>query len=155
VTPYGHEERLLALEDERDIVRLLHAYGHTIDYGREAEFLDCWTEDALLDYGYGAARERGETDAADLHFAGREQIAGFFRRHTHAPEKFHKHLMVEPTVLLDGDRATVDSYFARLDAGACGPRVSAYGRYRDVVVRCPDGRWRFAHRRGEIESRSG
>lgn len=147
------ERRLRALEDERDILRLLTTYGHALDYRRAAEFLDCWTETAVLEYEYGAARERGETDAADLHFEGREEIAAFFRDHSEARERFHKHFLVEPLVAIEGDEGRVDSYFARLDPGSKGPLTSAFGRYRDVVVRCPDGRWRFARRRGEIEAR--
>jgi hypothetical protein len=146
------EARLRALEHERDILRLLATYGQALDYGEAAEFLDCWTDTAVLEYEYGTARDRGETDAVDLHFEGRDQIAVFFHEHGHAPARFHKHFLVEPLVVIEGDRGRVDSYFARFDPGSKGPLTSAFGRYRDLVVRCPDGRWRFARRRGEIEA---
>jgi hypothetical protein len=60
---------------------------------------------------------------------------------------------VEPRIDLAGDRATADSYFARLAAASEGPQLASFGRYRDVLTRCPDGRWRFGERRTELENR--
>jgi ketosteroid isomerase-like protein len=135
------EARLRLLEDERAILRTLYAYGHAIDYGYEDEFADCWTEDAVL---YWPWREP---------LAGRAAILEAFRAHTHAPERFHKHLLVEPRVRVEGDRATVESMYARLDAYEDGPKLRSFGRYLDVLVRCPDGRWRFEERRAENEAK--
>jgi ketosteroid isomerase-like protein len=147
------EARLRALEDERAILRTLYAYGQAIDYGREAEFLDCWTEDARLTYSFQIANSLGADGREDMSFTGREEIAGFFRRHTHAPERYHKHLLSAPQIVIDGDRATAECYSVRLDAQPGGPLASSFGRYRDELVRCPDGRWRFAVRQSETESR--
>ena len=133
------EERVRRLEDERDILQTLYTYGHAIDYGSEAQFLDCFTEEAELHWG----RES---------FRGREQIRKTFRAHTHAPTIYHKHFLVEPRVRIDGERATVESMFARLDSYPEGPRLLAFGRYLDVLVRCGDGRWRLTERRAEIEA---
>jgi hypothetical protein len=133
------EERVRLLEDERDILRTLYAYGHAIDYGLEADFLDCWAEDAELSWG-------------DSTFRGRTRILDVFLSHTHAPAIYHKHFLVEPRVRIEGDRATVESMFARLDSYPDGPKILAFGRYRDVLVRCTDARWRFAERRAEIET---
>ena len=36
------EQRLSLLEDKREILRTLHDYGHCLDYGDEAGFMDCW-----------------------------------------------------------------------------------------------------------------
>ena len=41
------ESRLRVLEEERTILSTLYAYGHTIDYGLKAEWLDCFVEDAV------------------------------------------------------------------------------------------------------------
>ena len=46
---------------------------------------------------------------------------------------------------LDGDAATAESYFTRLNDSPRGPVVRSFGRYLDVLVRC-DGR-RLAHSR--------
>ena len=73
--------------------------------------------------------------------------------HTNAPDVYHKHMLMEPTIEIDGDRATALSYFSRFDRSLNGPLVSSFGAYRDVFVRCPDGRWRIKERRAEIEGR--
>jgi ketosteroid isomerase-like protein len=135
------EERLIRLEDERAILRTLYSYGHGIDYDLEDEFLDCWTQDAVLHW----------PDRTPI--AGHQALAEAFRAHTHAPRAFHKHVIVEPRIEIDGDRATVDCYFARLDDYADGPAIRSFGRYRDVLVRCTDGRWRFTERHTEREAR--
>lgn len=133
------EDRVRLLEDERDILRTLYTYGHAIDYDLEAEFLDCWAEDALLNWGSNS-------------FRGEAEIRTTFRAHTHAPSIYHKHLLSEPLIQIDGDRARAQSMFARVDSYPEGPKVLAIGRYRDVLVRSKDGRWRFAERHAEVES---
>ncbi len=135
------EARVQRLEDERDILGVLYTYGHAIDYNYEQEFLDCWTEDARLVYC-----------ALDQTHQGREAIARAFREHTHAPEAYHKHFLAEPRIRIDGDRATVESMYARLDRFADGPKVRSFGRYVDVLVRCADGRWRFKERLAQRET---
>lgn len=136
------EARLRLLEDERAITRTLYAYGHGIDYGDEALFLECWAEHAVLRWPGRAPIE------------GRTAISDAFRAHTHAPEAFHKHVLVEPRIDVHGDRATVDSYYVRLDAAPDRrPLVRSFGRYRDVLVRSNDERWRFVERVAENEAR--
>jgi ketosteroid isomerase-like protein len=133
------EERLQRLEDERAIVDVLHAYGHSLDYGQRDLWADCWTESAVLHW-------------PGVDFDGRAAIVQAFDDHSHAPDRFHKHMLVEPRVQLDGDMATVDSYFMRLDTGDDGPVLRSFGRYRDRMRRCDDGHWRFAERLCERES---
>jgi ketosteroid isomerase-like protein len=133
------EERLQRLEDERAIVDTLYSYGHALDYGLREVWTNCWTERAVLHW-------------PGVSFDGRAAIVQAFDDHTHAPDRFHKHVLVEPRVSLSGDTAVVDSYFARLDAGDDGPVLRSFGRYRDRVVRCDDGRWRIAERLTERES---
>jgi ketosteroid isomerase-like protein len=140
MAPESLEERVRLLEDERAIVRTLTTYGHGLDYDLEAEFVDCWTEDAVLHW------------PGLEPIVGRAAIAETFRRHTHAPAYFHKHVMVEPLITIDGDTALVDSMFSRFDAYDDGPGLRSFGRYRDRLVRCPDGRWRFQERHAESES---
>jgi hypothetical protein len=135
------EDRLRLLEDERDILRTLYMYGHAIDYGYEVDYADCWTEDAELSW---PARET---------LKGRAAILSAFRAHTHAPVAFHKHFVIEPLIRIAGDRANADSMFARLDPYAGIPQIRSFGRYRDVLIRCPDGRWRFRERKAELEAK--
>jgi ketosteroid isomerase-like protein len=135
------ERRVAGLEDERAILHTLYTYGHGIDYNLESEYLDCWTEDAVLHW------------PARPPLVGRQSIGDAFRAHTHAPAVFHKHFIAEPRIVIDGDRATSDCYFARLDDYAEGPQIRSFGRYRDVLERGADGRWRFTERRCEREAR--
>jgi ketosteroid isomerase-like protein len=133
------EARLRRLEDEREILDTLYQYGHSIDYGWREEWLDCWTEDAVLRWPHAT-------------YAGRAEIGRAFDGHSHAPDAYHKHFLAEPRIRLSGDRATVDSYFTRINDSPQGPVVRSFGRYRDVVVRCADGRWRIKERVLERES---
>lgn len=137
------EERLGQLEDERAILQTLYRYGHSLDDGREDMFLDCWTPDATLVW----------PDRAPIQ--GLAALRAAFRAHTHAPLAWHKHLVFLPQVVLEGDRATVDSMFARLDRYPTGPAVRSFGRYRDVLLRCADGRWRIHGRVAEREATRG
>lgn len=133
------EQRLKALEDERDVLRRMHTYGHALDYGDEDTFVDCWTDDAVLLWPNPEP------------IKGKEAIRAAFREHTHAPAVFHKHLVIEPLITVNGDRATVVSMFARLDKIDGVPGIRVFGRYRDTLVRCADGAWRFSERIPDIE----
>jgi uncharacterized protein (TIGR02246 family) len=137
------EARLQLLEDERAIMQVLTVYGHAYDYGLEEEFADCWTDDAVLTY----------PDAPVLQ--GRPQIREFFRGHTHFPEARHHHMVVDPRIQLDGDRAAVESYFMRVDGYPDGPHIRSFGRYIDVLVRGADGAWRFLERTALLGARRG
>lgn len=137
------EARLWRLEQEREIVRTLHQYAHAIDYGDDEAWVDCFTEDAHF------AASGGVT----LDVRGREALRRFIARHSNAPSAWHKHLMIEPLIELDGDTAACTSYLALLRDDDGVPAVGLFGRYRDRLVLEPDGRWRFAERLAEVEVR--
>jgi 3-phenylpropionate/cinnamic acid dioxygenase small subunit len=146
------EDRLEALEAERAILDTLYRYGHTIDYGDEAGWVDCFTTDAVYDVRRGP--QTGRADEV-VRCEGRAQIAAFVGAHSRAPSAWHKHLLSEVRVELEPDRATAtaQSYFVRLDhEDGVGPYVRSFGRYRDRLVREPDGRWRIEERIAEVES---
>jgi Ketosteroid isomerase homolog len=134
------EERLRRLEDERDIQRTMATYGHAIDSGDEAAFMDCWAPDAILDW-----------PTRDRPMRGHDEIRAAFRWHTHAPQALHKHVMVEPVIDIHGDSADVTSMFARFDRYGGVPLIRIYGRYLDRLTRCGDGKWRFTHRQAVAE----
>ena len=141
-------ERLDRLEAERDIAATMYGYGNAIDYGDRDRFLDCFTDDA----DYVVTMRIGSGDGFEFH--GRDELAGYFDDHTHAPAAWHKHVTTNPEVSVDGDTATSTSYFLRVDAGSeSAPAfVIASGRYLDQLVRSESGRWRIRSRRCEVEN---
>jgi SnoaL-like protein len=138
--------RLAVLEAERAILRALYRYGHSIDYGLEQEWVDCFTEDGVFDV-------RRRVGLASARYEGRAALAAFIAQHTRAPGRYHKHMLMEPVISVNGDQATVQSYFTRLDATRDGrPFIRAFGRYVDRMVQEVDGAWRFKERIAEVES---
>jgi hypothetical protein len=140
--------RVAALEDERAILATLYRYGHALDYGLEAEWVGCFTPDARYEI-------RSRVPGTVLVAHGAEELAAFAAGHTRAPARFHKHFTADPVVAIDGDGATAESFYARLDATAEGvPYIFSFGRYRDRLCRCADGAWRFEERIAESEALS-
>jgi len=140
------ELRLQALEDERAVLHTLYAYGHTMDHGPRAEFVDCFTEMAVW-----RSEKTGRHGLPPRQWTGRGAIARLWDRHTHAPELHHKHLLSEPRLTFAGDECRAVSYYVRIDEHQDGPFIRAFGRYCDLLVRCEDGRWRLAERINESE----
>jgi len=140
--------RLSALEDERAILRTLYQYGHSIDYGLEESWVDCFTDDGIFDV-------RMRNGEPFMRYEGRQKLHEMVAEHTRPPVAYHKHLIAEPVIDVEGDTAKVDTYFARLDSPDDGGDavVTAIGRYRDEFVRSPDGRWRIRIRLAEIQNR--
>jgi hypothetical protein len=147
------EARVRALEDERAIVNILHAYAHALDYDRRDVFAGLWTATATLAFNFDAENRNWPRGTENLAFEGHERIMEFFGAVAGAPEVYHKHLVVDPSVSIDGDRAVATSYYARLEEAELGPVVASFGRYHDDLVRGEDGVWRIEERRGFGESR--
>ncbi len=153
----GLEDRIAWLEaevrrlvDEREILRVLQTYGYALDYGLIDEWADLWTEDAVLHWP-GKLTAAGVDDRAPI--LGHAAIVEACRMHTHAPDKFHKHMVVDARIAIDGDTATAESMFQRLDSYAVGPQIRSFGRYLDTLARGADGRWRIRERRLEREGK--
>jgi ketosteroid isomerase-like protein len=141
------EARVARLEAERGVIRTLHSYGHAIDYGDEEGWVDCFTEDGVFDV-------RGRLGEKQLYrVAGRDALRAFVAEHTRAPELWHKHVVVNEVIDVEGDTATCASYFAVPVAQDGAPPLNYVGRYLDRLVREPDGRWRFAERVVHLELR--
>lgn len=139
--------RLRRLEDEAAIRETLHAYGAALDYGDREQFLGCFTRDAEYVVTMRLTPDGGMT------FRGHDELGAYFDGHTHAPGAWHKHVTTNIRATVDGDTATADSYFLRVDAGAdpAPATVLASGRYRDTLVR-DGGTWRIRSRRCEVEN---
>lgn len=137
--------RLAALEDERAILEVLHRLTHCLDYGLDNEFVELFTHDGVFE-----VTRRGDDS---IRRAGHDELAQYMANHTRAPDRFHKHLLLNPVISIMGENAVAESYFVLLDEGQQGPLVRTYGRYRDDLVKCPGG-WRVRMRLAEIEVRA-
>ncbi len=151
--------RVTALEDERAILDLLSRYGHAIDYGVEDAWVDCFTADGAFEMRHrrapdGVSTPSGRWDGIDRRMEGHLQLLGFVSQHTRAPDRYHKHVVVDPriTLHLDGRHASVESYFMFVEEleGRC--QVGSFGRYTDTLTKGHDGQWRFEERIADIEA---
>jgi hypothetical protein len=133
-------ERLIA---EAGIARTLHRYGHAIDAGDEATWVDLFTAD-------GEFQVRGRGGGYTI--SGRAELAAFASRHSRRPEAFHQHVVTQPVIDVDGDRARCVSRFFVLVMDGERPVVRTFGTYHDELVRSEDGQWRFKVRRPEIDA---
>jgi SnoaL-like protein len=147
--------RLDRLEAERAILRTLYRYGHAIDLGLDAEWVDCFTEDGEYDVLYGSFEptriELGARHQRGVLHRGRRQLAAFVGGHSRPPGGIHKHLLFEPRITVRGGIATAVSYYVRIDLVDGAPHTQSFGRYRDRLRRLPGGEWRFTRREVHID----
>lgn len=145
------EERLRALEDDREIRRTLLQYAHAIDQratGDPSALSDCFTEDGV----WWASVEGPWAGAGGVRHTGRKAIEAWFLTmrafgtDRPGPHGIGKHYLVTPDIQTHGDEATAESYHLSATATEAGPQIGSIGRYLDVLVRCPDGRWRIKER---------
>lgn len=149
------EKKVQELEDKLAILDVIFAYGHYVDYGYKEAFTNLFEEDAVLH-----VMHRGETlqdigvpQEPNTGIKGRETIRAFINSHTSAPAMFHKHMVSNPLIKLNGNKATAETLFQRLDEDEKGSFIMVFGRYVDDFIRCTDGKWRFAKREAQLESR--
>jgi len=88
------EARLQLLEDERDIARLIAAYGPLVDAGASAEVAALWTEDGIY-------------DVDEVYLEGAEQITGMVESTHHQAwiKGGCAHFVGPPRITVDGDEA--------------------------------------------------
>jgi hypothetical protein len=139
--------RVALMDAEREILRTLHAFGHAIDHGPEQMWVDCFTDDGVFE----VRRRTGNLPSFVV--SGRAELQRFAAGHSRAPDVWRKHMLVEPLIEVDGETATCLSYMFGLEDHAEEPTLGVFGRYRDRLRRCPDGRWRIRERIAETESR--
>ncbi|HET6811402.1 MAG TPA: nuclear transport factor 2 family protein [Acidimicrobiales bacterium] len=131
--------RLRRLEDLEAIRQLFVDYGHHLDRGDLDAYAELFAEDGELLLGpMGRAR-------------GRAEIRELMGRATAASAGRSWHLITNPIIELDGDRARSEVMWSVVVRGEDEKAVlSMLGRHRDVLVR-RDGRWQFQRREGHID----
>jgi hypothetical protein len=153
----GLDERLARLEDRLAVTDVLHRYAWTIDHGPDAEWLDCFTDGAVVEIRYRqgadlARLNKGVATPTGVRHTGKEQLAAFKAAHSRSPDQWHKHVVADIQIAIDGTSATAGSYLVRVDETAGALHVRAFGRYRDRLTKSADGQWRFVERIVEIEA---
>jgi SnoaL-like domain len=131
-------ERLVA---ERDIVARLYVYCEAADAETPEAFLDCFTPGGVFTHtAHGQSQPMLSLNGAA------ELERWFIERLPVVPPGTMSHTTVHPRVQVEGRRADATSQFVSIRAREEGLFVASTGSYRDVLVRCDDGEWRFAER---------
>ena len=82
---------------------------------------------------------------------GRQQIRALMESVLKDTAGDSLHVISNPMIGLQGDRATSDVMWTVVRRGEDGlPHLSMIGRHRDELIR-EDGRWRFLKRRGFVD----
>ena len=134
--------RLQRLEDREQILELLTAYGATLDRHDFAAFGQLFAEDAEYGSGPGTPTRGRAAIQAQL-----EKV--ITSNPSNLPKPNH-HLFFDPSIQVDGDRATAHSLGAYTVPDAAGKPMQTtqmvfFVAYDDTLVR-KGGRWLFQRR---------
>jgi SnoaL-like domain len=124
--------RLRRLEDAHEIGQLRARYCHYLDDGRWDDLAELFTEDGEF-VGVSTAR-------------GRDELRTFYAEMQAGSLSAWWHFSTSETVLLDGDRASGQTWLLQPCVVDEEPHVAA-GRYDDQLVRDAAGTWRFRRRK--------
>jgi ketosteroid isomerase-like protein len=135
------EERIRRLEDLEAIRELFHTYADLLDRRDLAGYSRLFTDDA--EWHGGRMRARG----------GPPAILAMLRERYHQDEPADdRHLVANPVIRIEGDRARATSRYAVIGRGLDGrPELRLIGEYVDDLRRGEDGRWRFAYRQARVD----
>jgi 3-phenylpropionate/cinnamic acid dioxygenase small subunit len=131
------EQRLQRLEDLEEIRNLVKDYARHLDVRDFDAYSALFTREGEWAGGSGRAQT-----PAGIKSMLEERITP----RAEAPGETHFHLIADPQIVLDGDRASARTTWALIVRGADDtPVLRYYGHYADTLER-EDGRWRFAQR---------
>jgi hypothetical protein len=136
---------LRALQEERAITETLNRYPHAMDYGREAEWVDVFTPDAVFDVHHPDGEIVHKED-------GRDDLARYIARYPRPPMTYTKHFVLNPVIRVDGAAATSESFFLVFRTKGGRPHLMTFGRYYDRLAKGKDGTWRLKERIAEVEA---
>lgn len=132
------EQRLERMEAESDIRRVLIEYGKYLDTRNYAAYASLFTEDGVWTGGLGSFTSRAAIEKMLVDYIGTPE-PGFVNKSSY-------HMMTNPLIEIDGNRAKVESKFLFWTATVDGlPQPSHSGRYVDEFVKV-GGEWKIARR---------
>jgi 3-phenylpropionate/cinnamic acid dioxygenase small subunit len=128
---------LQELLDKQQIIEVLYRYATALDTRRRALLDDVFVEDAIFVVGVGAGRYEGREAIGDV---VTEFLGGL---------EASQHIVTNPVIELDGDRATSRAYLHAQhympDQRTGGNTLEIGGTYHDELVRTEVG-WRITRR---------
>lgn len=135
------ERRVRRLEDVEQIWRLFMSYRRHLDQRDFAAYAALFVEDGEWLGGLGRARGPAEIEAL---LRATLEIYPDDSTRTH-------HLVDNPTIEIDGDRATAESTWCFVVRDNDDrPQLWLLGHYSDVLVRTAAG-WRFLRREAHLD----
>jgi uncharacterized protein (TIGR02246 family) len=131
------EERLRRLEDREAIWQLFQDYRRELDARDFAAYSRLFAEDGEWVGNLGSAKGPAEIEALLVRTL---EVYPDDRTRTY-------HLVANPVIHVDGDRATAESTWCFITRRAEDdePVLAMLGRYEDVLTRV-DGHWKFLRR---------
>lgn len=145
------ERKVERLETEAEILRTFYRYCHAIDYGPAEKLDDVFAEDGSFDILTAEGKPRVDFVTKK----GRAAIEEYFawQIETNFIAKVYKHFVFSPLITsLTKSQAKVESYFSAWTNLDGSPHLLCYGRYKDTLVKQPDGRWLIRERKSLLES---
>ncbi len=129
------ERRLRTLEDERDIARLIAAYGPLVDSGDADGAAALWTAD-------------GSYDVGDWLMSGRDEVAAMVRSEAHQGliAQGCCHFFGPPVIEVNGDEAVAICESTQLVRRESGGYSIARAGVHLMRLRRDEGRWRITSR---------
>ena len=135
-------ERVQRLEDLEEINRLFQEYRRHLDARDMHAYSLLFCEDGTWS---------GRTGSAVGPKQIQEMLEANLSPNPPAPGATSWHIVSNPTIELDGDRATAQVTWALIRRGeGDAPTLTLLGHYDDVLAR-EHGRWRFKRRQAHID----
>ena len=132
------ERRLQALEDERDIRRVLVRYGFNADLGRSEAYAELFTEDGVLDLQPGLIEPS--------RYVGHDELLTMITGPAHKAIEGHcQHQMEGPPMIVyvDGDSAVAEGYsitYVREEDGTAQVLMNSFNRW---TLKRTEGDWKI------------
>ena len=129
--------RLRVPSEEEAIRRALVEYATLLDTGAWDDWADLYAEDGVH-----------AVPAASFEVRRRANIRKWMAA-TYPWANTGRHMVANPLITVDGDRATAVSEVMFLLRGENGPEIGLVGEYRDVLRKTD--RWRFERRESQLD----